>query len=89
MERKCISLQPGEQVVFNIYSDILKRKTPMDGSIVSVYEDTNRVCVSWMEGYKERHNFIPFEDMLAVYNPNGPMMKFDNISGRSDLLIPE
>lgn len=37
----------------------------MDGSIVSVYKDTNRVCVSWMEGYKERHNFIPFEDMLA------------------------
>lgn len=38
---------------------------------------------------EDRHDFIPFDDMLAVYNPNGEMMKFGNISGKSDLLIPE
>lgn len=53
------------------------------------YENTKKICVSWLEGYKDRRDFIPFEDMLAVYNPNGEMMKFDNISGKSDLLIPE
>lgn len=56
---------------------------------INTDENTKKVCVSWLEGYKDRHDFIPFEDMLAVHNPNGEMMKFDNISGNSDLLIPE
>ena len=87
--RKCTSLQFNEQVVFKIHSDIYEKKIPMDGSVISVHENTKKVCVSWLEGYKDRCDFIPFEDMLAVYNPNGDMMKFDNISGKSDLLIPE
>lgn len=89
MNRKCISLQPNEQVVFKIHSDIYGKKIPMNGSVISVYENTKKVCVSWLEGYKDRSDIIPFEDMLAVHNPNGEMMKFDNISGKSDLLIPE
>lgn len=89
MSRKCTSLQANECVVFKIYSDIYKKKIPMDGNVVSVNKNTKIVCVSWLEGYKDRHDFITFEDMLAVYNPNGEMMKFGNISGRSDLLIPE
>ena len=87
--RKCTSLQYNEQVVFKIHSDIYEKKIPMDGSVISVHENTKKVCVSWLEGYKDRHDFIPFDDMLVVYNPNGDMMKFDNISGKSDLLIPE
>lgn len=89
MNRKCTSLQSNEQVVFKIYSDIYGKKIPMDGSVISVYKNAKKVGVSWLEGYKDRYDFIPFEDMLAVYNPNGDMMKFDNISGKSDLLIPE
>lgn len=89
MNRKCTSLQYNEQVVFKIYSDIYGKKIPMNGSVVSVNEYTKKVDVSWLEGYKDRHDFIPFEDMLAVYNPNGEIMKFDNISGKSDLLISE
>lgn len=89
MSRKCTSLQSNEQVVFKIHSDIYGKKIPMDGSVTSVYEKHKKVGVSWLEGYKDRHDFIPFEDMLAVYNPNGEMMKFGNISGKSDLLIPE
>lgn len=89
MSRKCTSLQYSEPVVFKIHSDIYGKKIPMDGSVISVNENTKKVCVSWLEGYKDRHDFIPFEDMLAVYNPNGEMMKFDNISGKSDLLISE
>lgn len=89
MKRKCTSLKENENVVFNIYSDIYKKKIPMDGTVLSVNENTKKVCVSWLDGYKDRHDFIPFEDMLGVYNPNGKMMKFDNISGKSDLLIPD
>ena len=89
MNRKCTSLKADEQVVFKIHSDIFEKKIPMDGSVLAVYETTQNVLVSWLEGYKDRHDLISFEDMLAVYNPNGEMMKFDNISGKSDLLIPE
>lgn len=89
MNRKCTSLQYNEQVVFKTHSNIYGKKIPMNGTVVSVHENLNKVYVSWMEGYKERHILVPFEDMLAVYNPNGEMMKFENISGKSDLLIPE
>ena len=89
MNRKCTSLKPNEQVVFKIYSDIYGKKIPMDGSVISVYEKRKEVHISWLEGYKDRNDFIPFNDMLAVYNSNGRMMKFANISGKSDLLIPE
>lgn len=87
--RKCTSLQYGEQVVFNLFSDIYKRKVPERGSVEFIDANRKIVCVSYMEGYKERHSDIPFGDMLAVHNPDAPVVKFENISGKSDLLIPE
>lgn len=89
MGRKCTSLQSNEEVVFNLFSDIYKKKIPMVGTVSFINEDKKTICVSYLEGYKDRHDVIPFEDMLAVYNPNGEMMSFDNISGKSDLLISE
>ena len=86
-KRTCASLKQGEQVVFKIYSDIYEEKRPMDGFVIYVNTDRRVVWVSYLEGYKDRSDAIPFEDMLAVYNPNGEMMNFDNISGKSDLLI--
>lgn len=89
MCRKCTSLKRGEQVVFLVHSDIYNRKVPMDGSVVFVYPDRKRVLISWLEGYKNRDSVVSFNDMLAVYNPNGEIKKFENISGRSDILVPE
>jgi hypothetical protein len=89
MNRKCTSLRDGEEVVFNIYSDILKRKSAETGTVSLVNENQRKVMVHWLEGYRDRHDMIPFEDMLAVYNANSEYMTFDNISGNSDLLIPE
>lgn len=86
-KRTCQSLKQGEAVVFKLYSDIYKEKKPMDGTVIYVNTDRRIVWVSYLEGYKDRSDAIPFEDMLAVYNPEGEMMKFDNISGKSDLLI--
>jgi len=87
--RKCTSLQPDEQVVFNVHSDIFKRKIPMNGSVVFVDKNKRTVNVSWLEGYREHHNDISFDDMLAVHNPAASVVRFENISGKSDLLIPE
>lgn len=89
LKRKCTSLKQNEQVVFNIYSDIYERKIPMGGSVIDVYPDRKVVVVSWLEGYKDRKDFIPFSDMLAVYNPDGETMRYENISGKSNVLIPE
>lgn len=87
--RKCSSLKLNEIVVFKIYNDIYEEKRPMDGTVIDVEQERKIVWVSWLEGYKNRLDLIPFEDMLAVYNPEGEMMKFDNISGRSDILVAE
>ena len=86
---KCSELENGRQVVFKIYSDIHKRKVPECGTVVFVSKGRKEVCVSWLEGYKDRHDNIPYEDMLATYDENGEMMKFDDISGKSVLLIAE
>lgn len=88
MVRECGSLKENEQVVFNRYCNIFKDKVPETGSVVSVNLNNNTVCVSWLEGYKDRKDDVPFEDMLAVHNPEGEMMRFKNISGKSDTLVP-
>jgi hypothetical protein len=89
MNRKCTSLRDGEEVVFNIYSDILKRKNAETRTVSLVNESQRKVMVHWLKGYQDRHDMIPFEDMLAVHNANGEYMTFDCISGNSDLLMPE
>lgn len=86
MERSCKSLKHNEEVIFRIYSDIYKNETLETGTVCFV-TDTH-VCVSWLEGYKDRHDFIPFPDMVAVHNPQGEYMDFGFIRGNSDLLIP-
>lgn len=89
MERKCSSLKENEEVVFRLYSEIHKDKVSEFGTVIGLLANRREVLVSYLEGYKDRHQLIPFDDMLAVYNENGEMMRFDNISGKSDILIPE
>lgn len=86
---RCSELTEDRPVVFKIYSDILKRKIPMDGTVHCVYPEQKEVCVSWLDGYRDRKDNIPYDDMIAAYDENGEMMKFDNISGKSVLLIAE
>ena len=87
MKRTINSLLPGESVVFNIYNDILGRKSPIDGTVDFVDKERKFVSVSYLYGYQNRDAFIPYEDMLAVYNPNGDDMVFECISGKSDILV--
>lgn len=89
MKRSCSSLSVNEQVVFNVYSDIYKHKIPETGTVIGINKERKEVVVDWLEGYKDRHDNIPFDDMLAVYNPNGEILHFNNISGPSDVLVPD
>ena len=84
MKRNVKTLQKGEQVVFNIYNNIYDKKIPEVGSVISV--EPNGVWIRWLEGYRDRLDFIPFEDMIAVYDENGEMMKWHGIEGKSVLL---
>ena len=89
MKRKVTSLQPGEPVVFKVYNDIYKEKRPIDGTVDFINTDKRLVSVSYLYGYKNMDAFIPYEDMLAVYNPNGKYLQFGGVEGPSDELIPE
>lgn len=91
MERKCSSLKGNEAVVFKrpCFEIDDKRKIEEWGNVC--YVDTKRRIVSiiYLEGWQSRYYDCPFEDMLAVYNPDGEYKKFGCISGRSDTLSPE
>lgn len=89
MQRTCSSLKCGENVVFKTYSDIYKKKIPMDGTVIDIYPKRQMVVICWLEGYKSRTEHVDYSDMIAVHNPDGEMMKFNSISGKSDLLLPE
>lgn len=89
MKRKVTSLQPGEHVVFRVYNDIYKEKRPIDGTVDFINTDKRLVSVSYLYGYNNMDAFIPYEDMLAVYNPDGKYMRFNGVEGLSDELISE
>lgn len=86
---QCSKLKYGVEVVFMLYSDIYKRKVPEIGTVISVSKNNKTVGVTYMEGYKQRFDDIPYEDMLAVHSPHGKMMKFENIIGLSIGLLAE
>lgn len=86
---KCSDLQYKTPVVFLLKSDILRRKVHEVGTVHAVNTTDKTVCVSYLEGYKHRYDDIPYSDMVAAYDENGEVMKFDNIYGKSVLLIAE
>jgi len=85
--RSCTTLKKEESVVFLIYSDICKSKIPIDGNVIFVNRDMRKVEVIYLIGYKCEYDFIDYEDMLGVFNPDGVFIEFDNIQGRSDILV--
>ena len=87
MSRSCSSLKPDEQVVFKIYSDIYKEKIPTYGNVTSVNTEKRTVDINWLEGYKDRNDTIAYEDMLAVYNPDGEEMKFDKVAKKAVSIV--
>ena len=64
-------------------------KQTYDGIVLWVNKNHKTVMVSYLEGYKDRSDPIPFEDMIAAYDENGEMMDFGGIRGNSVLLVAE
>lgn len=87
--RKCSDLNKMEQVVFRIDPYYQGNKEVFFGNVINVYPESKRVDVVYLEGYKSRNDFIPYDDMLAVYDEDGKMMSFDGVSGKSILLKAE
>ena len=85
--RSCTTLKEEEKVVFLIYSDIYQHKIPINGDVIFVNKDIRKVAVIYLLGYKCEHASIDYEDMLGVYNPDGVFIEFDNIQGKSDILV--
>lgn len=86
---KCSELNKDRPVVFNLHDEIYGKKIPMDGFVIYVLPERKTVCVGYMDGYKYLTEDIPYEDMIAAYDKDGEMMKFDNIKGPSVLLVAE
>ena len=87
--KKCSELVRNTQVVFKIHSDIFEKKIYEIGSVIYVLPSRRQVCVSYLEGYKARTDVISYDDMVACYDENGKEMSFDNIHGKSVLLLAE
>ena len=86
---RCSDLLPGGEVIFKVWSDIYKQKIPEVGTVSSVEPGRKKVWVHWLEGYKDRHEPISYDDMVAAYDKDGKFMRFEHISGPSVLLEPD
>lgn len=86
---KCSELQKDRPVVFRVDPYYQGNKQVYDGTVLWVNENQRTVEVSYLEGYKDRSDAIPFEDMIAAYDENGEMMDFGGVKGKSVLLIAD
>lgn len=86
---KCSELEVGRAVVFKVDPYYQGNKQVYDGTVLWVNDNHKTVMVSYLEGYKDRSDPIPFDDMIAAYDENGEMMNFGGINGNSVLLTTE
>ena len=86
---KCSELKKDRPVVCNVWDVAHVKKYPTDGNVIYVLPEKRTVCVGYMDGYHYRTDDVPYEDMLAAYDKDGEMMRFDNIKGPSVLLVAE
>ena len=84
--RECRNLRRDEQVVFLVWDELLERKVPINGNVLFINEPRGTVVVCYLDGYRSETADVRYADMLAVYDPEGAYMKFDNICGNSCLL---
>jgi hypothetical protein len=86
---KHADLKPNDLVIFKYFCDILGREDFQDGHVVYVDDKNKRVCVNYLEGHKSRSDDLPYERVVARFNPNGEHRVFGVLSGNSDLLVIE
>ena len=86
MKRKCEDLKLHETVIFKVFNDILNHEICKCGTIEEIDLNLHRAWISWLEGYKDKGDYFPFEKLLAVYDKDGEVMTFDTLIGPSILL---
>ena len=86
---KCSELEKDRPVVCNVWDVAHVKQYPTDGTVIYVLPEKRTVCVGYMDGYRYRADDVPYEDMLAAYDKDGEMMRFENIRGPSVLLTAE
>jgi len=86
---KCSELENGRPVVFKVDPYYQGNKQVYDGTVLWVNKNQKIVMISYLEGYKDRSDPVPFEDMISAYDENGEMMNFGGVKGKSVLLTAE
>lgn len=83
---KFSELKPGMDVIFKKKSDVPEYE---NGTILSIRREDGFACLDYLEGYKDRHDFIPLSDIVAVFDTEGEYMKFGAFSGPSAVVEPD
>lgn len=86
MKRKCKDLKLHKTVIFKVFNNILNREIFECGTIEEIDLALNRVWISWLEGYRDKGDYLPFEKLVAVYDEKGERMTFGTLTGPSILL---
>ena len=79
-------LKRGDSVVIKCIDYHTEEEIYDYGTIRLIDYEKKTAHIACLRGYKEEFEFVKFEKIIAVYNENGEMMKFGNISGKSILL---
>ena len=89
-KEKCSNLKPGDQLAFMIKDVDTSREHAYYGTVTFVNVTAKKVDVCYLEGYKNRNDFIPFKDIVAKYDESGEDMRIGGcICGNSILLQPK
>ena len=81
----CSQLRIGENVIFMVKEN--GRNHLFDGNVISVDPKSKKVTVIYLNGYKSITDNIPYERMVARYEPAGRKYRFGGwITGPSVLL---
>ena len=88
--RRWISkLKENEHVICRVKSYQLDRIREEDCSFVKNYPERKQILVCFLDGYRSESAYVDYQDVLAVYDPDGEIMAFDGgfLKGPSALLI--
>jgi len=57
-----------------------------EGDVVNLYEEARIADVLWLQGHHSRHDRVPYDDIVAVFDKSKPSVKIGPFSGPSRLL---
>lgn len=86
---KTSELKPGMDIIFKKKADISDAREYENGTIISIDREAKYAGVNYLEGYKDRHDFVPLSDIAAVYDKEGEHMRFGAFSGPSAVVEQE